>query len=166
MTLKVGIAGLGAMGAPMARNLHRAGLLRAVYNRSAEKSRALAAELAVEAAASPQALGHACDLIVACVTADADVLALCAAFAEIGKPGLIVVDTSTTASATARECAALLRAAGGDFLDAPVSGGVEGARNAKLSIMVGGAPDTLATYIAGEEARWRKVVNDAGIKIE
>src|SRR5690349_10264105 len=114
MSLSVGIAGLGAMGAPMARNLHAKGLLRAVYNRSREKADALARELGVEAAASPHALAEACDLIITCVTADADVIALCAAFAEAAKPGLIVVDTSTTASASARECAALLRAAGGD----------------------------------------------------
>jgi 3-hydroxyisobutyrate dehydrogenase len=141
--MKVAMAGLGAMGAPMARNLHAKGLLHAVYNRSRDKAEALAQELGVEAPASPQALAHACDLIITCVTADADVIALCAAFAEAAKPGLVVVDTSTTASASARECAALLRAAGGDFLDAPVSGGVEGAKNAKLSIMIGGSEATL-----------------------
>ncbi|HVJ62543.1 MAG TPA: NAD(P)-dependent oxidoreductase, partial [Tahibacter sp.] len=58
--------------------------------------------------------------------------------AQGAAPGTIVVDHSTVSSPTAQEAALIMRAAGGDFLDAPVSGGVEGAKNGKLSIMVGG----------------------------
>jgi 3-hydroxyisobutyrate dehydrogenase len=60
------------------------------------------------------------------------------------RPGLIVVDCSTVSAATAREAAARLGAAGADFLDCPVSGGVEGARDATLAIMCGGTPAAFA----------------------
>jgi 3-hydroxyisobutyrate dehydrogenase len=143
MSLKVGLTGLGAMGAHMARHLGARGLLVAVANRTHAKALALAAELGVEAIAEPVELARRCDVIVTCVTADADVLALCAEYARAGHAGLVVVDTSTIASTSARRAAALLRAAGGDFIDAPVSGGVEGAKNGRLSVMAGGDAATL-----------------------
>ncbi len=135
--MKVGFVGLGAMGAHMARHLHTRGLLHAVHNRSAAKADALARELGV-AVLAPAALASACDVIVTCVTADADVIALCEAFATAAKRGLVVVDTSTIASTSARSADEILRAAGAAMVDAPVSGGVEGARNGKLSVMAGG----------------------------
>lgn len=143
MSLKVGLTGLGAMGAHMARHLGARGLLVAVANRTHAKALALAAELGVEAIAEPVELARRCEVIVTCVTADADVLALCAEYARAGHAGLVVVDTSTIASTSARRAAALLRAAGGDFIDAPVSGGVEGAKNGRLSVMAGGDAATL-----------------------
>lgn len=143
MSLKVGLTGLGAMGAHMARHLGARGLLVALANRTHAKALALAAELGVEAIAEPIELARRCDVIVTCVTADADVLALCADYARAGHAGLVVVDTSTIASTSARRAAALLRAAGGDFIDAPVSGGVEGAKNGRLSVMAGGNAATL-----------------------
>lgn len=144
MTLKVGFTGLGAMGAPMARHLAAKGLLVAVANRTPARAEALAAELGVDAIADPVELARRCEVIVTCVTADADVLALCEAYAGAGRAGLVVVDTSTIASTSARRAAQVLRTAGGDFIDAPVSGGVEGARNGRLSVMAGGDATTLA----------------------
>ena len=142
--LQAGFIGLGAMGWPMAGHLHRAGLLRAVANRSADKAQAFAAAYdGVLPAADPAELARHCTAIALCVTADADVLATTRAIASAAQPGTIVIDHSTVSSETAKEAAALMRAAGGDFLDAPVSGGVEGAKNGKLSIMVGGAAATL-----------------------
>ena len=73
---QVGFAGLGAMGRGMARNLHKAGLLRAVWNRTTARADELAAELGVAAATDPAALARECDVIVLCVSADADVLAV------------------------------------------------------------------------------------------
>jgi 3-hydroxyisobutyrate dehydrogenase len=131
------------MGAHMARNIHARGLLRTVFNRSPAKADALAAELGIEAAASAAELARRCDVIVTCVTADADVIALCNAFASAARPGLVVVDTSTIASASAQQAAAVLRAAGADLIDAPVSGGVEGAKHAALSVMAGGEAASL-----------------------
>ena len=136
--LKTGFIGLGAMGLPMARHLHARGLLVAVGNRTRAKAEALAAELGASAPPTPAALAAQCDVIALCVTADDDVLTTVHALLPGLQPGAIVIDHSTVAPETARQAAALLGAAGSAFLDAPVSGGVEGARNGKLSVMVGG----------------------------
>jgi 3-hydroxyisobutyrate dehydrogenase len=139
VTLAAGFIGLGAMGHGMARNLHRAGLLQAVWNRSAASASELAAELDVHAAANPADLAARCDVVVLCVSADADVLEVVDALAPALRPGTIVVDCSTVSADTAREAANRLAAKDVEFLDAPVSGGVEGARDGKLAIMVGGS---------------------------
>src|SRR5690606_38328316 len=111
-------------------------LLAAVGNRSHGKAQALAAELSVQAC--PDAAGFAgCDAVLLCVSADADVLANVRALAAALRPGAIVVDHSTVARDTALEAAEILAARDTGFLDAPVSGGVEGARNGRLSIMCG-----------------------------
>ena len=127
------------MGAHMARNLKRAGLLTAVWNRTADKARALASELGVSSPATLAELAGACDAVVSCVSADADVLevtrALSAGFAQ----GALMLDCSTVGAETARQAAQLLEPRGVDFLDCPVSGGVEGARDGTLAIMVGGS---------------------------
>ncbi len=137
MTLKTAFIGLGAMGAPMAGHLHAKGLLQAVGNRSQAKADALAAELGV-AAPSLAETAASCDVIVLCVSADADVIGVVNALAPSLKQGATVIDHSTVAPATAKKAASLLADVGAAFLDAPVSGGVEGAKNGKLSIMVGG----------------------------
>jgi 3-hydroxyisobutyrate dehydrogenase len=140
----VGVIGLGAMGEPMARHLHRAGRLAAVANRTIARARALAVELAIAWAADAAELAARCDVVVSCVTADADVLAIAGALRTAARPGLLLIDTSTIASSTAREAARVLAEAGGAFVDAPVSGGVEGARAGRLSVMVGGADADVA----------------------
>jgi 3-hydroxyisobutyrate dehydrogenase len=128
----------------MARSLARAGWLAGVWNRSPDKAAALAAETGCQAAASPAELAAGCDALVLCVSADRDVLAVVDALLPGAHPGLLVLDCSTVSAATAREAATRLAARGADFLDCPVSGGVEGARDAKLTIMVGGSPDAFA----------------------
>lgn len=138
MSLSTGFIGLGAMGAPMAGHLHARGLLQAVANRTHAKAEALAAELGVSAPATLAELAAQCEVIALCVTADADVLATVDALDPHLLPGAIVIDHSTVAPATAKEAAARLARVGAHFLDAPVSGGVEGAINGKLSVMVGG----------------------------
>ena len=139
MTLAVGFIGLGAMGRGMARNLHRAGLLHGVWNRTPAPAAELAAELGRLVAADPAQLAAACDVVVLCVSADGDVLDVVDAMAPALRPGAIVIDCSTVSAATAREAARRLATRKVDFLDAPVSGGVEGARDGTLAIMVGGA---------------------------
>jgi len=138
MTLAVGFAGLGAMGRGMARNLHRAGLLHAVWNRTPAAATELATELGCVAAATPAGLAAQCDVVVLCVSADADVLEVVDAMAPASRPGAIVIDCSTVSAGTAREAARRLAEHKVEFLDAPVSGGVEGARDGTLAIMVGG----------------------------
>jgi 3-hydroxyisobutyrate dehydrogenase len=134
----VGFAGLGAMGRGMARKLQEAGLLRAVWNRTASRATEFAAGLDVVVSPDPASLASECDAIVLCVAADADVLQVIDALRPGLRPGALVVDCSTTSADTAREAARRLAGAGARFLDAPVSGGVEGARDGTLAIMVGG----------------------------
>lgn len=141
--MQTGVIGLGAMGAPMAFNLHRAGLLHRVWNRSPDKARRVAEQTGVTVAQSPEELAQSCDLIIVSVSRDADVLEVGRRIAAAISPGAIVVDTSTVAASTAREVAALLAERDAHFLDAPVSGGVEGAKNASLAIMIGGDAEVL-----------------------
>ena len=138
--MKTGFVGLGAMGTHMARNLHRAGLLAAVWNRTADKARALAAELGVKAAATPAELAAGVDAVVICVSADDDVLEVVRALAPGLAAGTLIIDCSTVAADTARKAGELLGKQGAEFLDCPVSGGVEGAREATLAVMAGGTP--------------------------
>jgi len=144
VTKSVGFVGLGAMGLGMARNLHRAGLLKSVWNRSPAVATELAKSLGIDAARSPADLAAACDVVVLCVAADADVLEVVDALLPGLRPGSIVIDCSTVGADTARTAAARVAGRGGGFLDAPVSGGVEGARDGTLAIMVGGSPETFA----------------------
>lgn len=137
MTLHCGFIGLGAMGAPMARHLHGRGLLLEVANRSVARARSLAVELQVRCVADASGMGD-CDVVLLCVSADDDVLQNVDRLAAVLAPGSIVVDHSTVARDTALEAARRLAARGVGFVDAPVSGGVEGARNGRLSVMAGG----------------------------
>jgi 3-hydroxyisobutyrate dehydrogenase len=160
--MRAGFAGLGAMGAHMARNLARQGLLAAVWNRSPAKAADLAEELGVAHAAAPAQLAAMADAVLICVSADADVLEVVDALLPGLKAGSLVIDLSTVSGATAEEAARRLRAIGADFLDAPVTGGVEGARNASLSIMVGGDADTLDKARPLLEAMGRRVIHMGG----
>lgn len=141
--MKAGFIGLGAMGAPMARHLHARGLLAVVGNRTASKAQALAEELGVSAATSAADFAG-CDVVALCVSLDADVLENVQALAAVLPAGAVVIDHSTVSVDTARQAQALLAAKGIGFVDAPVSGGVEGARNGKLSVMAGGSEADLA----------------------
>ena len=138
--MNVGFIGLGTMGQHMARNLHRAGLLTGVWNRTTTKSEAIASETGCKVFGSPAALAAACDFIFTCVSADDDLLSVVDALLPGLRKGTIVADCSTVASDTARKAAARLAPVGAALLDCPVSGGVEGARNATLAIMCGGEP--------------------------
>ena len=136
--MRVGFVGLGAMGAHMARNLHRARLLAAVWNRTAQKAQSLAAELSINAPASLTELASSCDAVVSCVSADADVLEVTRGLAPGVASGALILDCSTVSAETARQAAEFLGGRGAQFLDCPVSGGIEGAREGTLAIMVGG----------------------------
>jgi 3-hydroxyisobutyrate dehydrogenase len=142
--MRVGFIGLGAMGVGMARNLAKAGLLAGVYNRTAEKAQALAAELKVTAYPDVAALGADVEAVVSCVSADADVLEVARALAPAMKRGTLVIDCSTIGAETARQASEILGPAGVEFLDCPVSGGTEGARDGTLAIMAGGSEEAFA----------------------
>ncbi len=136
--MNVGFIGLGAMGQHMARNLRRAGLLTGVWNRTTSKSEALASETGCRAFDSPAALAADSEFIFTCVSADDDLLSVVEALLPGLRKGTIVIDCSTVAADTARKAAARLATVGAALLDCPVSGGVEGAKNATLAIMCGG----------------------------
>ena len=138
-----GFIGLGAMGHSLAGHLVLHGLLAVVGNRSAAKAVQFAAANPPVVAAGSASDFAMCSIVVLCVSADADVLENVGALAGVLAPGALVVDHSTVSVDTARTAHDLLRERGIGFLDAPVSGGVEGARNGKLSIMVGGDADEL-----------------------
>jgi 3-hydroxyisobutyrate dehydrogenase len=140
MSERVGFIGLGIMGRGMAANLLRAGFDLSVWNRTPAKADELVAAGA-KLAASPAELAAGCTVICSCVSDTPDVheVLLGPQGAVHGlKSGALVVDMSTISPQGAREVAAALGKRGVHFLDAPVSGGSEGAAKGTLSIMVGG----------------------------
>ncbi len=140
---QVGFIGLGAMGAPMAAHLASGGLLHRVYNRSLGKAQAFTAEHGVATVDELAALATDCNVIITCVSADHDMAGIIAALLPGLQAGTIIIDHSSIAPDTARRLAAQVSAHGGSLLDAPVSGGVEGAHKGTLSIMVGGDGESL-----------------------
>jgi len=137
--MKTGFIGLGAMGYPMAKNLHKAGLLAAVWNRSRDKAARFAQESGVTAATDIGALAAECECVVTCVSADADVLGVVDTLAASLPEGALVIDCSTVNAETAQQAAKKLAARNIGFLDCPVSGGTEGAIHGTLAIMCGGS---------------------------
>lgn len=156
---RIGFVGLGAMGMGMARQLHRRGLLAAVWNRTAGKAQTLAAETGCIAAASLRELATHCDAIVSCVSADDNVLQVVDALLGHLRPDTIVIDCSTVSADTARTAAHRLREHGAWFIDAPVSGGVEGARDGTLAVMCGGDPGAFERARPVLEAMGRAVTH-------
>ena len=142
--MKTGVIGLGAMGSGMALNLHKAGRLHGVWNRTRGKAERVAGQTGVILFETPAGLASECELVILCVSRDADVLEMVEQVASTAKTGAIVVDTSTVSSATAQRAAGILAGKDVDFLDCPVSGGVEGARNGTLAMMVGGDHEVLS----------------------
>lgn len=136
--IKAGVVGLGAMGAPMARHLAQAGMLEMVWNRTTSRAEKLAEETGAAVADGLEQLAAACNVILTCVSADQDLLQVVAQLLPGIKSGSVLVDTSTVSPSTASQVAASLREVGAGFVDAPVSGGVEGARKGTLSVMAGG----------------------------
>ncbi len=157
--MKAGFVGLGAMGAPMASNIARTGQLAAVWNRTTRVAEDLALELGVAAANSPAELAAQVDVVLVCVSADADLLTVIESLLPGLRPGMVVVDHSTVAADTAREAAMNVEKKGAAVLDAPVSGGVEGARNGTLSIMVGGEAESLKKVRPVLEAEGSRIVH-------
>ena len=144
---KVAFVGLGVMGYPMAGHLAGAGHSVRVYNRTAARAEAWAAEHGGETASTPAQAAAGADFVFVCVGNDADVrsVTLGADGALAGmSAGAVLVDHTTASADLARELAAAGAAQGVGFLDAPVSGGQAGAENGQLTIMVGGDAETFA----------------------
>ncbi|MBF8289828.1 MAG: NAD(P)-dependent oxidoreductase [Chloroflexi bacterium] len=138
--MRVGFVGLGTMGGAMAANVARAGFEVTAWNRTPGRAAALA-DLGVRLASSPAEVGTASDLIVTVVSDTPDVEAVlfgAAGVASGAGSGTLVVDMSTISPSATRDFAARLATQGVGMLDAPVSGGSEGAKKGTLSIFVGG----------------------------
>ncbi len=157
--MRAGFIGLGAMGRPMAINLHKAGLLGSIWNRTPAAAASLAAEIGCDQATDPGSMAAESDLLVSCVSRDQDVLEVVDALTPRIRPGAVMIDCSTISASTAREAASRLSEAGAGFLDCPVSGGTEGAKAGTLSIMVGGDADCLEQARPVLEAMGRTIVH-------
>jgi 3-hydroxyisobutyrate dehydrogenase-like beta-hydroxyacid dehydrogenase len=146
MTTKTTIAflGLGVMGGPMAGHLAKAGFPLRVYNRTPAKAQAWLqahAGMNVTAAATPREAAQGAEFIFSCVGNDHDLRAITTgpdgAFHGMAK-NTVLIDHTTTSATIAQELGQIAKAAGIHFLDAPVSGGQNGAINGTLTVMVGG----------------------------
>src|SRR4051794_36432651 len=143
---RVGFIGLGTMGGHMALNLLKAGYAVSAYDVRAEAVQALVAHGAV-AAKSPAIAVERADIAVSMVPDTPQVEDII--YGEGGllaapPPGRLIVDMSTISPVAVRRIHADLKAVGVDFLDAPVSGGPIGSKNASLSIMVGGEAEAFS----------------------
>ena len=148
--MRVAFIGLGVMGYPMAGHLAAKGHEVTVYNRNAEKAARWTTEHGGRAAPTPEVAARDCDVVMACVGRDGDVEAVTlgpgGAFNGM-KKGSVFVDHTTASAGLARRLASDAAAAGFGFIDAPVSGGEQGAKNGQLTIMCGG---TEANYAKAE----------------
>jgi 3-hydroxyisobutyrate dehydrogenase len=143
MKESIGFIGLGIMGGGMAANLLKAGINLTVWNRTPGRITALA-QAGAGVGDSPADVAAGSDIIITCVSDTPDVEAVILGprgVIERARPGSLVIDCSTISPAATREIAARLREKGVHMLDAPVSGGSEGAAKGTLSIMLGGEAD-------------------------
>jgi 3-hydroxyisobutyrate dehydrogenase-like beta-hydroxyacid dehydrogenase len=146
MTAKLGFVGLGVMGGGIARRLLEAGHEVHGYNRTREKARPLE-ELGLVLEESPRAVAESADVVLSMVTNVAALRAVAEGDEGILAglaPGKIWIDMTTAAPSVSRELAAKARERGADMVDAPVSGSVSTLEEGRLSIMVGGRPETFA----------------------
>jgi 3-hydroxyisobutyrate dehydrogenase-like beta-hydroxyacid dehydrogenase len=141
--ITTGFIGLGSQGGPMAQRMIDAGFETWLWARRPE-SLAPYAGTAAKTAATLAELGAACDHIGICVVDDAGVIATCEALLPAMRPGSLVAIHSTILPETCIALAAKFAERGIALIDAPVSGGGQGAADRTLTVMVGGAPDAVA----------------------
>ena len=159
--LTVGFVGLGTMGRPMATHLLQAGFPLTVHSRSAGPVDALV-ELGAARAATPAEVAARADAIVLSLPGLAEVEAVVLGpdgLTTALRPNAVIVDMSTVEPSGARRLATAVGAAHGTFLDAPVSGGEKGAKEATLSIMVGGAAEDFDAALPVLEVLGKTVVH-------
>jgi len=138
---KLGFLGLGLMGYPMARNLLRAGHEVALWSKTAEKARRLAAEEKGAFCETPKQVAENAECVFLCVGStqmSREVLLGANGVIDGAKPGTVVADASTISPSESRQIAAALRAQGVEFLDAPCTGSTPGATGGTLTFMIGG----------------------------
>lgn len=153
------VIGLGAMGAGMAGNLHRAGMLAGAWNRSLQRGQAAAAQHGFTFSEHMADAIEGAELVITCVSADADLLEVSQRLADLLPPGCVVLDTSTVSSKTATKVAKLYTANSTSFIDGPVSGGREGAEKGTMVMMAGGDAQTLERIMPALEVITSRVVH-------
>jgi 3-hydroxyisobutyrate dehydrogenase len=156
---RIGFIGLGIMGAPMAENLLKAGYSVTVHNRTRSKEEPLASKGA-EVAASPAEVASHSDTVITIVPDTPDVEKVLLGgngVVEQARPGLLVIDMSTISPEKTREMARALGEKGSEMLDAPVTGGDVGARQATLTIMAGGSQEAFERAKPVLEAMGKRV---------
>ena len=147
MTSQIGFVGLGIMGRGMVKNLAEKNHSVTVWNRTPEKSEALKKDLGITIAPTLQSLAETSDTILICVSDTPDVEAVLfgkdgkSGLAQSLRPGTTIIDLSTISPAETKRFSQTLAEKDITLLDAPVSGGSEGAAKGTLSIMVGGPAD-------------------------
>ncbi|MBJ7485737.1 NAD(P)-dependent oxidoreductase [Brevundimonas sp.] len=142
--MKIAFAGLGVMGAPMARHLVAAGHDVTGFNRTPAKAQAWAEANGAGWVPTVAEAAAGTDLFILCVGNDDDVRAVVTEALPHLAPGAVIVDHTTTSATVARDMATLAADSGRSFIDAPVSGGQAGAENGQLSVMAGGDAAALA----------------------
>ncbi len=142
--MKIGFAGLGVMGGPMARHLVRAGHEVTGFNRSIQKAVDWAALTGGRYSDTVQAAAEGAEVFILCVGNDDDVREIVLQALPQLNSGAVIIDHTTTSAVVAREMADMASATGRFFIDAPVSGGQAGAENGQLSVMAGGDGEALA----------------------
>jgi 3-hydroxyisobutyrate dehydrogenase len=143
---RVAFLGLGAIGRPMARHLAPPRSALTVWNRTAGKAAAFAAETGAAAVRTPREAAATADIVITCLPSSREVEEVVAGSDGLiagMRRGCILVDCTSGDPGTSRRLAESLGASGVEFLDAPVSGGVSGAERAALTVMVGGDPAAL-----------------------
>ena len=159
--MKVAFIGLGTMGAGMALNILKAGHELTVHNRTREKEEIVAAEGA-RRMASPREAAAGAEVIVICVSDTPDVEEIILGTDGVihgALDGAIVVDMSTISPIATRRIAEKLGEKGVKMLDAPVSGGPEGAQNGTLAIMVGGETSDFENALPILEVMGKSVIH-------
>jgi 3-hydroxyisobutyrate dehydrogenase len=144
--MKVAFIGMGTMGAPMALNLLKAGHTVTVHNRTRDREIPVA-EAGAQRAESPAAAAEGAEVVITCVSDTPDVEAVLLGEQGVvhgAAPGTVVVDMSTISPTVTQTLSNTLATHQIALVDAPVSGGSEGAKNGTLSIMVGGADADVA----------------------
>lgn len=142
MGINVAFIGLGNMGYPMAGHLQNNGHATTVYNRTAAKAEAWAAEYGGAAKPTPAEAAAGAEIVFVCVGNDDDLRSV--VLGETGvlagmASGALIVDHTTASAEVARELAAIAKEKGVGFVDGPVSGGEEGAKKGVLTVMCGGS---------------------------
>ena len=164
MNESIGFIGLGIMGSGMAANLLRAGFDVTVWNRSPGRITPLA-QAGAAVADSPAAVAGSSTLIITCVSDTPDVEEVVLGkngVIETIRPGSLVIDCSTISPTATKAIAARLATHGAHWLDAPVSGGSEGAAKGTLSIMVGGEAAQLARALPALQAMGKTITHVGG----